>query len=97
MSRLPGLRNAGIDASHVTFVTVDFVSEGWMTSLRSAGFDPSLPTLLLLEGVAYYLLDEVVDITMRHIADCTCARLVYDVYDEASWQIGDSGGSYPIP
>ena len=74
------LRDSCIDSSHVTFVAVDFANEDWIASLLGAGFDPSLPTLFLWEGVTYYLPDDVVRITMRHVAACTCARIAFDVY-----------------
>lgn len=34
------LKKAGIDASHVTFVAVDFSTEKWYEKLAKAGFDP---------------------------------------------------------
>ena len=78
--KLEVLHEVGVDASHVTFVAVDFANEDWMANLCNAGFDPSLPTLFLWEGVTYYLSDDVIDITMRHIASCACARVAFDVY-----------------
>ena len=74
------LAAAGIDASHVSFVPVDFALEDWFVKLLSAGFDASAPTLFLWEGVTYYLTDEVIESTMRRIASCACALIAYDVY-----------------
>jgi methyltransferase (TIGR00027 family) len=76
------LARAGIAADHVTFVGVDFAAaEDWMARLCAAGFDPDLPTLVLWEGVSYYLPRAAVQDTMNKIAGgCRVARVVYDVY-----------------
>ena len=74
------LANASISAEHVTFVGVDFKTQSWFDALCDAGFDPSLPTLFTWEGVTYYLTDENIDFTMRCIACCPLARIVYDVF-----------------
>ena len=34
------LKKAGIDASHVTFVEVDFSTQKWYEKIEKAGFDP---------------------------------------------------------
>ena len=74
------LAEAGVDASHVTFVPVDFALEDWFEKLKGAGFDPSLPTLFLWEGVTYYLTDAVVQATFARIASCPRTLVAYDVY-----------------
>ena len=48
------LAAAGIDTSDVVFVSTNFAGEdNWMDDLLAAGFDLSLPTLFLWEGVTY--------------------------------------------
>ncbi len=49
------LKKAGIDADHVTFVSVDFSSEHWYQKLEAAGYDPDKKSLFLWEGVTIYL------------------------------------------
>ena len=51
-----------------------------MAKLCSAGFDPTLPTLFLFEGVSYYLPDCTVEATFADISLCTDARVCYDVF-----------------
>ena len=53
------LLNAGIHTDHVTFVTVDFAAESWLDRLQQHGFDASLPTCFIWEGITYYLTEEV--------------------------------------
>ena len=74
------LCDAGIDASHVVFVPVNFALEDWFEKLKSYGFDPELPTIFLWEGVTYYLTNHVIAATMAHIARCKSALVAYDVY-----------------
>ncbi len=49
------LKKAGIDASHVTFIDVDFSTEKWYEKLEKAGYDPSKKSIFLWEGVTIYL------------------------------------------
>jgi len=53
------LDRLGIHSGHVRFVAADFTTDPVADRLRSAGLDPHLPGLFLLEGVAVYL-DEAV-------------------------------------
>ena len=53
--KLARLSSIGIEAPHVRFVGADFAADPIASSLISAGFDPSLTSLFLLEGVAVYL------------------------------------------
>ena len=53
--KLRRLERLAIDASHVRFVEADFTRDPVAGRLRAAGFDPDLPSLFLLEGVAVYL------------------------------------------
>ncbi len=52
--------------AHVTYVSVDF-NEETLDSLLSCGFDPSLKTLFLWEGVTQYLRAEAVDATLAWV------------------------------
>ncbi len=62
------LKNAGIDASAVTFVSADFEKEDWLGRLVEAGFDIRKPALILWEGVIMYLERAAVEDTLRKIA-----------------------------
>jgi methyltransferase (TIGR00027 family) len=53
--KLGRLRRLGITAPGVTFVEADFTRDPLADRLREAGFDPAVPSLFLLEGVAAYL------------------------------------------
>ena len=49
------LGEAGIDASRVTFVPVDFGRDDAFEKLAASGYDPGRKTAFLWEGVTLYL------------------------------------------
>ena len=53
--KVEALRRAGIDASHVTFVSADLERDRLSDVLLAAGYEPSKRTLFLWEGVTIYL------------------------------------------
>ncbi len=53
------LDRLGIDTGHLRFVAADFTVDPVADLLVSAGLDPGLPSLFLLEGVAVYLEEAV--------------------------------------
>ena len=50
---LLGQLNASLPQT--AFVEVDFRQRSWLDALQDHGFDPNLPTIVLWEGVTYYL------------------------------------------
>ena len=62
------LELAGIANEHVTFVETDFNQKTWMEALLDSGFNPSLTTYILWEGVTMYLVEEAVRDTLNLIA-----------------------------
>jgi methyltransferase (TIGR00027 family) len=77
VSRLKDL--LGVLPEHVTFVEADFDRQDFSLALRDSGFDCSLPTFFLWEGVMHYLTAEAVDVTLRSIASLSApgSRLVF--------------------
>ncbi len=70
---------AGLPPDRVTFVSTDFVEKSWLEALTEAGFDPTLPTFFLLEGLIYYLNDDDLGATLRDIATMAPgSRLAFD-------------------
>ncbi|HEX3044725.1 MAG TPA: class I SAM-dependent methyltransferase [Bacillota bacterium] len=63
------LKKAGIDASQVTFVEVDFSTQKWYEKLAQAGYDPGKKTLFLWEGVTLYLSEAAVRKTIKEIKE----------------------------
>lgn len=55
---------------HVVFVAMDFETDVLSERLQAAGFDPSLPTFFLWEGVTMYLTAQAVDATLAAITRC---------------------------
>ena len=82
--KVAGLRRAGIDAAHVTFVEVDFGREDAFRKLREQGFDPEKRTLFLWEGVTIYLWEREVRKTLRDVRRHASpgSALVADFYAE---------------
>ena len=55
------LAHLGLGCDHVTYVGVDFEHDDLAKKLIAAGFDRSLPTLFLWEGVTQYLARDAVE------------------------------------
>jgi methyltransferase (TIGR00027 family) len=70
--------------SHVTYVSVDFVDET-LDKLLKSGFDPSMKTLFIWEGVTSYLNIESVDATLAwvHANSAPGSTIIFD-YQEMS-------------
>ena len=64
------LQKAKLVDAHVTFVEVDFAVDSWFDKLRERGYNDSLPTCFLWEGVMMYLPREVAESTFKHVASC---------------------------
>ncbi len=74
------LAGAGISSDHVTFVETDFNQRSWFQAVTEQAFDPTLPTLILWEGVTMYLDDEAVDATLGQVAQLASgSRIAFDV------------------
>ncbi len=88
--KVGSLDTAGIDASYVTFVPVDFSRDDTFEKLRSAGYDPTKKTLFLWEGVTLYLAEEDVRRTLRGVRENAAAGsvVVADFYDERFIRLG---------
>lgn len=65
---------------HVSFVPLDFEKDDLAAALARAGFDPSLKTLVIWEGVTYYLEPRAVDQTLAFVAANTPAgsSIIFD-------------------
>ena len=59
--KLTRLGRLGVDASGVGFAAADFTTDPVAARLRAAGLDPAEPSLFLLEGVAVYLEQDVLE------------------------------------
>ena len=73
------LARAGISSDHVTFVETDFNQKSWFQAVTEQGFDPTLPTFILWEGVTMYVGDEAVEATLRQVAQLASgSRIAFD-------------------
>ncbi len=73
------LARGGISSDHVTFVETDFNQKSWFQAVTEQGFDPTLPTFILWEGVTMYLDDEAVEATLRQVAQLAAgSRIAFD-------------------
>ncbi len=59
----------GNPTTGVTYVSADFNKDDWRTKLRDAGFDESVATLVLWEGVCMFVSPAAIDDTFRWTAD----------------------------
>jgi methyltransferase (TIGR00027 family) len=61
----------GLASDHVTYVAVDFEHDDLAARLLNAGFDRTMPTVFVWEGVTQYLSKDAVDSTLatvRHLS-----------------------------
>jgi len=88
--KIQNLQKAGIDASHVTFVDVDFSQDSAFEKLREGGYDPSKKTLFLWEGVTLYLNEVDVRKTIQDIRGHAVpgSVVVADFYGERMIRVG---------
>jgi len=70
------LRRAGVDATRVKYVPVNFQMKDWFDKLEDAGFKPDRPTLFIWESVTMYLDREAVVDTLRTIAGTASGTVV---------------------
>lgn len=70
------LKKAGLDATRITFVPANFMTDDWLENLANAGFDPHKPAFFLWEGVTMYLDREAVESTLRKIASTASGSAV---------------------
>ncbi len=78
------LKKAGIDATHVTFVDVDFSTEKWYEKLENVSYNPNKKSIFLWEGVTLYLSENDVRKTIKEIKEHSAAGsvLIVDLYSK---------------
>lgn len=71
--------------SHVVYVPVDFETDNFGERLAAQGYDRSLKTLFLLEGLIMYIPPEAVDETLSFIAKNSGkgSTILFDYYPES--------------
>ena len=65
--KLRVLKGSNISSSQTTYVSCDFESEDWLEKLRVNGFDSTLPTICVWEGVTMYLDRDIIQSTVAKI------------------------------
>ena len=71
--KLARIASLGLDTSHITFVAADFAADPVADLLTAAGLDTSRAALFLLEGVAAYLEQPVLERVLREFRSVTVA------------------------
>lgn len=67
--KIEALKNANITIpKQVSFISVNFKNENFAEALIKSGFNKSLKTLFIWEGVTFYLLEEVIRNTLELIS-----------------------------
>jgi methyltransferase (TIGR00027 family) len=61
------LERLGIATSHIAFVGADFRDAGLGQAIVAGGYDPAVPSVILLEGVVVYLDIPVVESVLRDL------------------------------
>lgn len=75
----------GVLPGHVTYVPVDFETDNFGERLAAQGYDRSLKTLFLLEGLIMYIPPEAVDETLSFIAKNSGkgSTILFDYYPQS--------------
>lgn len=70
---------------HVTYVPIDFETQKLGKTLFKNGYDKSLQTLFIMEGLIMYIPPEAVDETLNFIADNSRkgSQIIFDYYPES--------------
>ncbi|WP_095644847.1 SAM-dependent methyltransferase [Methanosarcina spelaei] len=70
---------------HVTYVPVDFETENLGERLAAQGYDRSLKTLFLMEGLIMYIPPKAVDETLSFVVKNSCeeSAILFDYYPES--------------
>jgi methyltransferase (TIGR00027 family) len=86
------LAAAGIDPGDTRFVEVDFTRDDLFEKLALAGYDPTVTTVFLWEGVTLYLSEEAVRKNMQAVRDHAApgSVLLADLYAERMIQMSKS-------
>ena len=71
--KLARIARLGLDAGHIAFVAADFATDPVAGRLSAAGLDPSRAALFLLEGVAVYLEQPVLERVLGEFRAVTVA------------------------
>ena len=90
--KINSLQEAGIDASHVRFVAVDFTQDSVFEKLKESGYDPQKRTVFLWEGVTLYLSESDVRKMLGEIRENSVSgsSILTDYYAERFIQIGST-------
>jgi len=75
-AKLDSLAAAGIDASDISFVSVDVRNEEWVDQLLKSGFTKDAQTIFILEGLIYYLQKDKVRQLFDFASECAQGSIV---------------------
>jgi len=78
------LRKSGIaDPENLVRLPLDLNSGDFVKALEEAGWDPTAPTLYVLEGLVYYFSTEKVVALLKSIPSVPCSRIVVSVVERS--------------
>lgn len=61
---------------------LDLVKDDWVTALKEAGWDPTAPTLYILEGLLYYMTTEEAIALLTSIPHVPGSRIALSVIEQ---------------
>ena len=86
-AKIHTLSKARIDVGQTKFVSCDFTMEDWLERLKSNGFDVTIPTLFVWEGVTPYLPSEAITTTIENVGLCAKGSCIGFDYLDSSWAL----------
>jgi methyltransferase (TIGR00027 family) len=88
------LKERGIkdDPQIIKRVKLDLVTDDWVAALKEAGWDPTVPTFYILEGLIYYMTTEEAVALLTSIPDVPGSRIALSIIESRLQSVFESYG-----
>jgi O-methyltransferase involved in polyketide biosynthesis len=93
--KLKALQGAIVSSDHVRFVEVDFTDPGGSDGFQNAGFDNSVKTIFVWEGVTLYLSEADVRTTIATLRSIAAPNsvIILDIYGNSFLRFANKGAA----
>lgn len=90
------LRNHTIlDPKNIVRIGMDLTEGDWVSALEEAGWDPSAPTIYILEGLIYYMNAEQAASLLKSIPSVPKSRIIVTIVEESLQKLYERMGRNP--
>jgi methyltransferase (TIGR00027 family) len=71
------------DPENLTRITCDLTNDNWIVALEKAGWDPTAPTVYILEGLIYYMTTEQAKNLLASIPSVPQSRIIVTIIERS--------------